>query len=180
MEEYWELDVKNWEKISISSADKCLQLAEETFDHYQSVSNSITNRSYTLLAVYVTFISFLVSYVDSESAILNLPVWVMILLLSLFVISFSCFLILIGPRKTSTPGRSPKELDPFDEYVQLGMKKEKDLSYLALIVSQIENVQAQIDFLHISNSWRLIVFLVGLISEGLMFVIFLISLMISA
>lgn len=179
MEEYWELEVENWENISFPFAEKCLALAEETHEHLRSVSNSITNRSYTLLTVYVVFISTLVAVINSDSVLLSLPLWMLIVMLVLFVGSFICFMILIGPRLTSTPGRIPKDLDPYDRYIELGTTEDKDLSYLALILSQIENTQAQIEFLEKSNKKRLKIFLSGMAAEGSMFLLFFIFLLAS-
>ena len=63
----WRADINNWQKITIQTATFYLDLAEKRLDESVETSKNITDKNDKLLALCITLINSILSYVTITS-----------------------------------------------------------------------------------------------------------------
>lgn len=151
MESRWNIPINEWDKADIKSLIFIFNQAENYFNSLNQVSSNITTRSYTFLAILVSFISIFVSLMyDSSNSFSSLLFyhyfWVLLLIVAFGILVFNVF-----PHNMMHSGYNPKDID----YNSFFNSKIKKLSHRALVLDQIEDVKQKIDYLDQSNRKRL-------------------------
>lgn len=151
----FKIQVPDWTKINPANARFILGEAKEYFAYTASESGKITERAFAMLAILVPITSALLAFAVNERLRLAFHDSVLTYLLAAVVVALITLMFGLGtlvfPRRFMAPGREPKELctDAFlvADYAPADHE-------LALVLSEIEGIQAKIDFNDPQNARR--------------------------
>ena len=147
MKRYWKIQVNDWEKINKESAMFIINEADKFLKYTIEVSDKITTRAFSFLLITLTILIGIIGFTFQsykECSALS-PNLICNFLFAIMLIIVSVFLILIvSPRFFMMTGRSPKEI-AINEFL-CNDSLTPELSYLALILNEIENYQAKIEY----------------------------------
>jgi hypothetical protein len=158
MNEEWEFPIKDWDKLDKEHLLFILNCGIKHFESVSKVSSNIITRSYTLLAIIISFFSLLASFNYHDNFLLNDCAYSYLWLPILFI-AFILLIVNILPHDMMHHGYEPKKINYKDFF---NYPKPKSISN-ALIIDQIEDVQNKIEFTNKSNKFRLKFLLFGII-----------------
>ena len=147
MKRTWEIDVVNWEKISIESLKFIFDRGNEKFNALCKISDVITTRAYSLILLILAFITF-------SFKLLELNYYVLIFTIPFLSLLFALWKLftLVFPRSAPIEGSDPK-LFQLKTYVD-DEKYDLEQQQQAVLMGQIESVQFQIDKTNKQNETR--------------------------
>lgn len=137
---------ENWKSIPIDSALFILNESKEYIDYTLKESESITNKSYSLILLLTTILSAIVGYTYDIIVNNNISAIVYLNFFFTFMITFLLvhLSIIVFPRRLMVEGRKPEELAR--DYLLITPKLTEKENYLSFIIQEIENSQYKIDF----------------------------------
>ena len=161
------------EKTDLETAKYILNEAKEFLNHTINESAKITNRAYSILSIYITFLSASCGYLIINHSKFNGKMY-FVLVFVLIVALFIGFLFKITfPRKISYKGVEPFKLV---KSPMLNDNIKKESKYSILILNEIKFTQTKIDFnKQLNNKRTEILKYVMLFSPIILFVYFIVS-----
>ena len=166
----WSLDESiDWTKINVHAAEFILSQAEKLLAERNETAKRTTERGYTLLGILIPVITIMIGVFCSSLSVekekiniiivQNSGLAILFLLLSMFVLIY-----LILPYNYMCMGREPKHLATKD------FLTEKSFQHLALLLTEIEDIQMRISKTECYNTVRLrllnislIIILIGIV-----------------
>jgi hypothetical protein len=151
----FKIPVSDWTEVGIDNAKFVLAEAQSYVKYLSDVSGRITARAFSILTVLATITSALIAFVvkqaiDSPTTNTFITYYTVAIVIVLIAIMFALGKVVM-PRLFMPVGRSPIEISN-DEL--LGVTMEKKLSFVALVMNEIENSQNKIDFNERQNAER--------------------------
>jgi hypothetical protein len=168
----FKIEVSDWTKINIESAKFILEEAKTYVKYLSDTSDKITNRAFAILAILIPITSALIVFSVNErfkpligdKVISYLMLFVIIgLIATMFGLSSIIF-----PRMFMPLGREPKQICT-PEFLSVNFDIE--LAKLSMVLNEIENCQAKVDYNKSQNSNRTKQLKHAMLSLGLIFVI---------
>lgn len=150
----FEIPVSDWSLVKIENAKFILNEAQNYVKYLSEVSQRITARAFSALTILVPITSALMAFVIREilehEKINYVVYYSLVIVITLIYVMYLLGKIVM-PRMYMPVGRSPKEL--CDDNM-LGVKDESELSFVALVLNEIEACQVKIDYNEEQNMER--------------------------
>ena len=168
----FKIEVSDWTKINIDNAKFILDEAKAYVKYVSDVSDKITNRAFSILAILIPVTAALMVFVVNEKVkpvfsdkvIMNL---LLLVIVGLIAIMFGLSKI-VFPRMFMPLGREPKQIcTPEFLSVNLDVK----LAQLSIVLKEIENCQTKVDYNEGQNGRRTKQLEYAMLSIGFLFVI---------
>lgn len=146
MKNEFKFQFKDWSNVSPKSMEFILEQGQKTHEACLEIADRISQRAIWSVGLFIPLAIAIISYQGVSSHLLSV---VLVALLLCFV---SLIYILL-PRKEMLPGADPKTV-PVADFLENESLTEGQ-SYLALLISQVEDVQNGIDYTVHQNKVRL-------------------------
>ena len=153
--ETWTIDIDDseFDKFDMESVKLLFEQSEKKFESVSKVSFNITVRSYTFLAVVISFVSFFSSLSLGQSIQydLDLPVhllWIIPLIVALFLLILN-----VLPHNMMHGGFEPSTLTYKNTFVN--PKVARNLVHQNLLICLMEDNQWKINYTNVMNNKRL-------------------------
>jgi len=142
------INVSDWKSIEIENIKFILTEGQSYFKFLSDAKIRITSKAFSIITILIPICSILTAYISksiSNEQFTNkgLVCFVIAILIMLLYILFRLGKI-IKPKNSMPFGREPFEL--FKDERMLGINWDKDLSIKALVIAEIENTQAKIEY----------------------------------
>nr|WP_320023181.1 hypothetical protein [uncultured Draconibacterium sp.] len=156
MNEKYKLQLTDWTKIPVKTAETLLNESQELVDYTISLSEKITQRAYTYSVIVIAAISGLITKLLTFKRTVIFDDYLFVLIsISIIALFFIAFYIsrLVFPFTLMQKGRRPQNIGK-----QIYLAPEKlspENSYLNFLLSEIEHNQRKINFNEKINHQRL-------------------------
>ena len=126
--ERWEIDVEDYENLSLEVLVKILSEGEKYFDSLVDAHNSLTNKSFTMLSILITILAVLISFILNkigQPLSVNSKVIVGLVFILLIVSSFCIYQLLriIYPKEMMYKGDLPKPIN-YNNLIKIDKEKQ--------------------------------------------------------
>lgn len=156
----WTLEVPDWTKSNPRTLEIIHSKANEAFGYTHDESARITARAFTFISILTPVVYFVIGYLGSnalsespDASPAMLAVMAVISIPAIFSLAASAWIIF--PKLFMLPGREPKNL-ALPEFVQHD-SYTSDQQYIAILTSEINELQMNITYNRASNARRLLV-----------------------
>lgn len=153
--ENWKTDIQDWTRINKDLVNFYLSQAETHLKANIDLSDRITARSTWLLSVTIPIAAIITGYILNQAFLQQTNPALLLIATGSLIPAIACLImlaILVGVRRWMPPGGQPNEIVT-SNMVDTELKAEQQ--YVAIVLGEIEAIQAKIDFTKQINLQRL-------------------------
>ncbi len=179
MKEKWRIKVPKWYNIPIESATLILEEGKNYLSYTITEADKITAKSFAFILLLISAIGAIIGVTNSElnSRIIN-KAFICFNMIYVFIIFFLVlfFVKIHFPRLFMMQGRKPDEIANKEMLAPKNLPNEH--IHLSLVLHEIENCKAKIDFNYNQNIKRIKLLKIGTILSCFMFLVYFIVMLI--